>query len=106
MDSEKPDRISSEPLKEIAETGVEIEIATSDTETFKKVLELSSEQLVWFPWETYVVDLATLVHLDSVHTIPVRNETVTKLLRLGLAFTRYQYEKAWNCNANRNDLKP
>ena len=31
---------------------------------------------------------------DPVHTIPVRNETVTKKLRLGLLFTRYCYEKA------------
>ena len=38
--------------------------------------------------------LTLIPTLDPVHTIPVRNETVTKLLRLGLAFTRYQYEKA------------
>lgn len=29
--------------------------------------------------------------LDPVHKIPARNETVTKLLRLGLVFTRYEH---------------
>lgn len=35
--------------------------------------------------------------------MPVWNETVTKLLRTGLAFTWYRHEKTWNRDANRND---
>ena len=53
----------------------------------------------------YLNKVRRLLYLDPVHNIPVRNDTVTKSLRLGLAFTRYRYEKAWNRNANRNDLK-
>ena len=34
-----------------------------------------------------------LPNLEPVYTMPVRNETVTKSLRLGLAFTRYRCEE-------------
>lgn len=39
---------------------------------------------------------------NPVHTMPVRNETVTKLLRLGIALTRYEHGKT--VNANRKPL--
>ena len=42
---------------------------------------------------------------DPVHTIPVEFENGTKFLRLGVAFTRWRYEKMWNRNANRKSLK-
>ena len=46
---DKTDSIPPEPLHQIPETSVEMEMTSEpSTETYKKVLELSSEQLVWF----------------------------------------------------------